>query len=372
MAAKPLTRCPACKSKITNRFECRNCGLLFDRYFKTQARKKAAEQARAERRSRTIRIFNTVLILTVLVALGVSGYYYLGTPKSPGPTVTASPETASQPAPAETAAAAETTSPGANRTDAAPAPAAAEEQTSSEIAWQALATIQTPWARGMGFFIAPDKLLTTQATAQYDQRRLQQDLADLEREQTWLEEESAAIEALVQQETELTDELSRTRIRENIEARRQRLENRRNEYLQKRDWVDAIRTQLDNADIVITLADGTETRLAFMEVDPANRLALLTVYNTGVTPIQTAEEPLKEGDTVYTLGPNRTSIKAVFTGYSQQGLLQANAPMAASHAGGPLVDEQGRVHGISILSPQEQRATGLAVPLSAVRQAFSF
>ena len=41
MTEKLLERCPKCLSKITSEVECGTCGIIFEKYFQTEARKKA-------------------------------------------------------------------------------------------------------------------------------------------------------------------------------------------------------------------------------------------------------------------------------------------------------------------------------------------
>ena len=95
MAAKPLTKCPNCSSKITNRFECRNCGLLFDRYFKAEARRKKEEKARAAKKVRTNQILGTIATLAAIVIIGGGSYYFFNQQSEEGSAPRATPLSAS-------------------------------------------------------------------------------------------------------------------------------------------------------------------------------------------------------------------------------------------------------------------------------------
>jgi hypothetical protein len=41
MSEKKLEQCPKCSAKVTNDVECESCGIVFEKYFQSEARKKA-------------------------------------------------------------------------------------------------------------------------------------------------------------------------------------------------------------------------------------------------------------------------------------------------------------------------------------------
>ena len=60
MTEKVLDQCPKCLSKITNDVECETCGIIFEKYFQTEARKKAeAEQVTGGDQIRESSRYNT-------------------------------------------------------------------------------------------------------------------------------------------------------------------------------------------------------------------------------------------------------------------------------------------------------------------------
>ena len=82
--ARVLKRCPKCSRKITNKIECKNCGLLFERYFKAENLRRAQESARAAKKDRIRRIMNGSLSLLLIAMLGGGAFYYFSV-RTPAP-----------------------------------------------------------------------------------------------------------------------------------------------------------------------------------------------------------------------------------------------------------------------------------------------
>ena len=85
--ARVLRRCPKCARKITNKIECRSCGLLFERYFKADAQKRAAEKSRDAKKNKFRRIVNSTISLIFIVVIGGAALYFYNTrtPAVPSP-----------------------------------------------------------------------------------------------------------------------------------------------------------------------------------------------------------------------------------------------------------------------------------------------
>ena len=359
--ARVLTKCPECGHKISNRFECRNCGLLFNRYFEAQARKREAEKARAAKRAKNILILNT-MISALVVACLLGGGIYLW--KSGDKEAPASPSVST---PAQTAA------PTRETTVEQSATRRAEQQESGrpvDIAVNAVAIVQSPWGVSTGFFIAEDRLLTTKKTVSYDEERLARETEELNEARAWIDEQPEKIQRLKERFDSESDPVAKAELEEKIAKREKRLEKRTLEYQESEAVIARLTEDLKNVTIDILTIDGRTFHMAYMDTSATYDLALLTVYNTGIPPVKIADRALEEGEEVYTLGKNKTAIKGVYTGYSEEGLIQSDVPINPGYFGGPLVDEEGMVLGVSVMPPKEQRKTGLAVPIATVRQEF--
>ena len=360
--ARVLTKCPECGQKISNRFECRNCGLLFNRYFEAQARKREAEKARAAKRSRNIFILNATLSAIVVICL-LGGGFYLWSSKEEkvetSPSLTASPQpTATK---RETATAEE------------PAPRRTAQQESSrpiDFAVNGITVVKSPWGVSTGFFIANDKLLTTKKSVYYNQERLMQETEQLNKDRTWLEEEQEKIQRLRERAETETNPEEKATLEENLAKREQQLEKRTLKYQESEEVVARLTENLENVTIDILTFDGRTFHMAYMDTSATYDLALLTVFDTGIAPVTIADRSLEEGEEVWTLGKNKTAIKGVFTGYSEEGLIRSDVPINPGYFGGPLVDRRGMVFGVSVTPPKELRKTGLAVPIAVVMQEF--
>jgi len=81
MTEKLLERCPKCLSKITSEAECRTCGIIFEKYFQAEARKKTeAEQITIDSTGsgnrRVVILVSLVLISTFVAAIYFGGRSY--------------------------------------------------------------------------------------------------------------------------------------------------------------------------------------------------------------------------------------------------------------------------------------------------------
>ena len=361
--ARVLTKCPECGHKISNRFECRNCGLLFNRYFEAQARKREAEKVRAAQRARTILIMNTALSAILVVGLLGGGFYLWSSKETEVPT----PPSLSTPAQTSTPASQVATEPTTPRKTE---PDSKGGSRPVDIALNAVAVITSPWGQSTGFFIAEDMLLTTKKTVLYDEERLAQETEQLRQDRIWLDEEPGKIEQLKKRYATEPDAEIRADLEQRIANREKRLEKRSQKYQESKELLDELSQNLKTATINIQTNDGRTFHMAYMNTSTTYDLALLNVFSTGITPAKTADRALEEGEQVYTLVINNQAIKSVFKGYSDDGMLLTDVPISQQYLGGPLVDEQGLVFGVSVTPPKGQRKAGLAVPVRTVMQEF--
>ena len=363
--AKPLTRCPECSSKITNRFECRNCGLLFNRYFEAQARKRKEEKAKAAQKAKTGRIVNLVLSTVAIVIFCVGGIYYFNSKKQPQ--VVTAPDTPTQEKGA-TNEIVETAQESAQPRTKAPV---TKSGNAISIAINATAIIQSPWGQGTGFFIKDNKFITNRHAAEYNEERLEKDIQQFNENQKLITEDQIKIDDLKEQSQTITDTQKKSEFEAAIKKRQERLERKIARHQEDDKRITIMREKIKTPDIVILLSDGRKVRMAYMETSSNHNLALLTILSTGIPEVKIADKPLKAGDPVYSLGKNKTSINGSFSGHDGDGYITTDAPVNLIYSGGPLIDEEGMVHAISILPAPDAKGIGRAVPIATVQQEFS-
>ncbi len=362
--AKPLTRCPNCSSKITNRFECRNCGLLFDRYFKAEARKKKAEKERKARQDRTRDILKTtVSTLIILIIMSGGLFYYLKSKRQQSNQQTGLSY--------QSAAADSVGSEQQKRIPpTAPRQTVSQPDNALETIVKATVTIHSPWGVGTGFFIKPDKLITSRHTVEYDERRLKEETDRYNQFKVTIDDNNEKISRMKEQLVSIRDPQEKADYEAAIAVREQ---NREKWLARLADDESRIRTmseQMETPDLYVILADGTKVHMAFMNVSNRYDLALLTVFNTEVAPAIIADKPLEEEAATYSVGTNRKSIHGKYTGQNPEGYLTTDAPVNRQYSGGALIDKDGKVQGVSILPDPEQKGVGRAVPMTTVLQEF--
>ncbi len=78
MTEKVLDQCPKCLSKNINEVECENCGIVFEKYFQAEARKKAATEQEMVKATRSGSRRVVILVSLVLVSTFVVAIYFFG------------------------------------------------------------------------------------------------------------------------------------------------------------------------------------------------------------------------------------------------------------------------------------------------------
>ncbi|MBX9692989.1 MAG: serine protease [Cyanobacteria bacterium] len=115
---------------------------------------------------------------------------------------------------------------------------------------------------------------------------------------------------------------------------------------------------------------GREVSIAkVIAVDVEHDLALLYVPGTLTKPLPLASGGnLAIGSTVYVvgspLGQEGTFSEGIVSSYRNDGLMQMSAPISPGNSGGPVLDDQGAVVGISVASYPQGQNLNLAVPVS--------
>jgi len=360
--ARVLRRCPKCSSKITNKIECRSCGLLFERYFKAEALKRAEEKKRAQKKKKTRQIINSVVSLILVVFIGGAGLYYYNsrtdgsqkTGSSPGKTVT--------------------------QQNVALTPSAGQGVDSANVsrAKQATVSIKTPWGNGTGFFVTKDLLVTNKHIVEQKKDGLEDARSRFESYRDRVARENEKLQKLKEQYATMADGSSKDQLAAVIADGEQQRERALAEQQRLEDSVIEIETNLENNEILAVLGDGRELAVADTNFSQTFDLALLTVIGANIEGIAlpSSGRSLIEGDRLFIIGPGKTSIPSTFNGFYrgesiEDFFIQTDKSFSENNSGGPLIDEEGYVRGVSTSTGIIVDGGGLAIPIETVMSEFN-
>ena len=132
--------------------------------------------------------------------------------------------------------------------------------------------------------------------------------------------------------------------------------------------------QPDRHDLVYVTADGREAPLIILRLDVLHDLALLRAADAGgktfdALPFRPANEPLSQGERIYSLG-NPLDVGFAVTQGTYNGLVSRSfypqiffgGALSAGMSGGPALDEEGHVVGINVARRVDGEQVSFLVP----------
>ena len=131
------------------------------------------------------------------------------------------------------------------------------------------------------------------------------------------------------------------------------------------------------SNVFVTTNDGgTYSVESIIGYDSELDIAILSTSRSNSIPIEIREEPATTGESIYTLGSSLG-----LTGTFSEGIvstaqreldnmtfIQISAPISSGNSGGPLVDAQGKVLGITSAGFDGGQNLNLAIPISIISQ----
>ncbi len=129
--------------------------------------------------------------------------------------------------------------------------------------------------------------------------------------------------------------------------------------------------------ITVQLENGKEYPVKVVHAsDRTLDLALLKINAKDLTPLELGDsDRLKEGQAIVVLGHPRGLKNSVVSGIlsgrpkvEKQTMLQLAIPIEAGNSGGPVLDRQGKVHGIVTLKSQITPNLGFAMPVNDLKR----
>ena len=354
--------CPKCSAVVRNQTECRRCGLLFEKYFQAEKKRKAEAQQRSTRSAHHRYLLKlSALSVGVLLFLGFSVYALIAY-RQPIARCT-------------THAAHEIFSwfAGGGREQRLYDPS---NKSLIDRAREATVSIRTPIGSGSGFFVSPTHVVTNKHVVDIMFDSFYSFKHRVENGQEILQFEAEKIKEMKQNWRMMNQGPSRSKLKKEIEERektyRKAIENQK----ENEDRLSDLESKMDSPTITVTLYNGTRYQATYVEKSPWHDLALIHLFGLENTYLEPASESdlLKQGDTVYTVGSpgglHNTVTAGIFSGYRWQSsdmyYLQTNAPITPSNSGGPLIDRFGQVLGVNTWRIRDSDGIGFAIPIEVV------
>ena len=376
MAEKVWDCCPKCSSKLTNKVECTSCGLIFDKYFQAEARRKAQAEKDAEKKERFRK--HVLVALSGLILAGIAAAAFLFWVRTDVPPVTK--QDASLTDNSRDGVEQETEHPDVQKPKDIGVIGKGGDGDKQFIqnAINATVTVETPWgAVGSGFFINENSLVTNRHVAEFNIKDFDVFRKKVAKGREEANLEADAIKELKQKLDGMPDGPNRTQVFNLIHEKEAGLNN----YLSKLQKAEKELADMDekrsSQDIKIILADGSEHSVSTILLSDAHDLALLKVYgvNTAILRPNKNGRHLEQGDTVFTIGSpsglRNTVTSGIFSGYRKAAgnddiYLQIDAPINPGNSGGPLIDGHGNVYGVNTMILTNTEGLGFAIPIEAV------
>ena len=376
MAEKVWDCCPKCSSKLTNKVECTSCGLIFDKYFQAEARRKAQAEKDAEKKERFRK--HVLVALSGLILAGIAAAAFLFWVRTDVPPVTKQDASLTDNSRDGVEQEAERPDVQKPKDIGVIGKGGDGDKQFIQNAINATVTVETPWgAVGSGFFINENSLVTNRHVAEFNIKDFEVFRKKVAKGREEANLEADAIKELKQKLDGMPDGPNRTQVFNLIHEKEAGLNN----YLSKLQKAEKELADMDekrsSQDIKIILADGSEHSVSTILLSDAHDLALLKVYgvNTAILRPNKNGRHLEQGDTVFTIGSpsglRNTVTSGIFSGYRKAAgnddiYLQIDAPINPGNSGGPLIDGHGNVYGVNTMILTNTEGLGFAIPIEAV------
>jgi len=379
MTDKPLEQCPKCSSKITNPVECETCGIVFEKYFEAEARKKAAaeqiaiEPSRLRNRPVVMISVGLVLIVAALAAL------YVGT-RAP---VSSEPQKDNPPRQVQKNRKIEEQSPQPLPvTIPQPLDAKGLDVDPIQRALSATVSVRTPWgAMGSGFFIAEHAVITNKHVIAFDEAEYQTFKNRVERNRKIIDLEIEKIDSWKKRLQQMPEGPNRSQLELIIQDKEADVSKYLPLQREDEQKLAKVRDQRYSRDIKIVTDDNKEYPVDHIVTSSSHDLALLKVSSiTGRALKRKAKEQhLEQGQVVYAIGSPlglaNTVTSGVFSAYrkktdTDETYLQFDAAVNPGNSGGPLIDKEGNVLGVNTMGIIQAEGLGFAIPIDVVFEDF--
>ncbi len=379
MTEKLLERCPKCLSKITSQVECGTCGIIFEKYFQAEARKKAeAEQITIEATGsgnrRVVILVSLVLISTFVVAVYFWGrsYFSLDRVRIDNPVIVKENQNVKK-KPVQSATVIKTETLDKKSID----------EEFIQRALNSTVSVRTPWGSiGSGFFIGEHAVITNKHVVMFDDTNFEAFKNRVERNQKIIDLEIEKINELKRRIPQMPAGPNKSQLELIIQGKEEEVNKALSIQQNNEEKLAKLTNQKYSQDVKIVTADNKEYSVDSIITSATHDLALLKVYSISgqILERNTKEQRLEQGQVVYTIGSplglSNTVTSGIFSAYrkranSDETYLQTDAAINPGNSGGPLIDKQGNVLGVNTMVVTQAEGIGFAIPIEVVFADFS-
>jgi S1-C subfamily serine protease len=373
--------CPKCGHQQDNAKECEACGIVFEKYYQVQKRRKAEAKALEEGKGESPWGRAIQLLILVVCVAGITYYFTSRSREAVQPVATLQDQSLAQvqetlPPPSLENEEAGKIFP-VKETPQAPVTA----QGAIEKARRATVTVEAPWGTGSGFFIDANYIVTNRHVVEFDESKLVEFRGKIDKARRMIELEREKIDDLKKRMRQMPGGPARKQMAILIESRQEELNKVMPKFLEGEQKLAELENSATGT-IKVILADGSEHEANYIVFSDNYDLALLTLFAQEVTPIDRPQPgtKLRQGDKVFTIGSpiglRQTVTSGIFSGYRthrQDGrlYLQTDAAINPGNSGGPLIDAYGMVRGVNTMILKNTEGIGFAIPIDVVFEEFS-
>lgn len=378
-------QCPKCGHNQPDTYECRSCGIIFEKYAQVKAKRlRAASESPSSSAGKPSagyknRKLQLALLGIALIGLSLPVLFFLASNKS---SVHSEPKTAAQEPLGK-----------AEGKKAAVQPDAAGPETDDlamqlvksspahnpiEKARNATVFIRSDIGIGSGFFIDRDcHILSNRHVIEI----LPEQREQMTQEQQMLEQYIPQLEEQIQNMLDSYAKLG-VRIDENnppppLLIQLLALQKAKERYQEIQKELQSGQGPYGNIEIL--LVDGTSFDAEVMDTSDEHDLALLTIRSSNCPCLERATgAQVQLGRKVYAVGNpsglSHTVTAGILSGYRQfkgKDYIQTDAPINPGNSGGPLIDEAGHAIGINTMILKDTEGIGFAIPIEAAFEDFA-
>ena len=376
-------KCPKCGHLQSEQDECRSCGIVFEKYYELERRRREARDAEdmgvddspGDRSRNKSGLLRTLIVAGACVLAGI--LFVMFKP------VKNSEQNAAMKHKTDVPSAHLATSDNVNTTT--PSGGIAQQIESSnhartpiEKARNAAVFITSKIGSGSGFFIDGNCYILTNRhvihVEEWKKEQLQREFEQVKEQVSWMEK--GLNDLLVSFKNEGIDidlENPPLEIADQLRA-----------YVIVKSRYNFLEQYLEGAmsispDIDVTLVDGSKHDAVVIEISDDHDLALLRIYGENCPCIKPeSAKGLPFGQRVHTVGNPKgyqhIVTSGVISSYSLDGddkVIQTDAPINPGNSGGPLITEQGNVIGINTAKRLDAEGIGFAIPIEVALEEFS-
>ncbi len=380
MAEKVWDRCPKCLSKLTNKVECRTCGIIFDKYFQAEARKKEQVEQEAAKKTKSGRRSIMIMAGLILVPAFAAAFYFLGRTSSPpvGNMAVTAPvvkeDRGVEPPVLQKSPVTEVDVRGKGGGDST-------DKRFIQSARDATVSVKTPWGLGSGFFISENSIVTNKHVVQFNNEKFEEFRQKIVQRRQVLDRDVEKTNEIKRRMAAMPDGPDRRQLAVVVQMREAELNKIIPIQQEAEKKLKEMEEKKSSKDVIIVMANGVEHSVSNVIISNIHDLALLKVYTASAPVLKRNRDGrhLEQGDTVYTVGSPmglaNTVTSGVFSGYRKmvdknEVYLQTDAPINPGNSGGPLIDGHGHVYGVNTMVMSNTEGIGFAIPIDTVFEEF--